>query len=86
MQPQPTSVFLVADAYRRELLADAARVQPVRPNGAVGRGSPISVSRLRRTVGLALMWSGERLLGGQAAGLVGDAAAVPTGRELVYAD
>ena len=59
MQPQPTSMMLSADAYRRELLADAARVQPARPNGAIGR-TPLP--RLRRSIGLALLRSGERVV------------------------
>ena len=71
MQPQPTSVMLSADAYRRELLADAARVQPTQPNGGVGRGGPPPGSRLRRTIGAALLRTGERVLGGAAVGSAG---------------
>ena len=72
MQPQPTSVMLTADAYLHELLADAERVRPVPPTGAVGRGGPAPLSRWRRTIGLALVWSGERVLGGDGSGLVGE--------------
>ena len=66
MQPQPTSVMLSADAYRRELLADAARVQPVQPNRAVGQGKATPLSRLRRTIGGVLLRTGERAMGGAA--------------------
>ena len=79
MQPQPTSVMLSADAYRQELLADAARAQPVRPNGVVGQGGPTPLSRVRRTVGLALLWAGERAAGIDARRLAGDVAAVCAG-------
>ena len=81
MQPPPSSVMLSADAYRRELLADAARVRPVPRSGAAGRGGPTPPSRLRRTIGLALVWSGERVLGGDAVATVRDAAAVSAGRD-----
>ena len=86
MQPPPTSVMLSADAYRRELLADAARVRPVQPNGAVGRGGRTPLSRARRTIGLALVRSGERVLGGDAVAIVRDAAAVSAGRDPAYAN
>jgi hypothetical protein len=66
MQPQPTSVMLSAEAYRRELLADAARAQPVRPGRGVGTTSPIRLPRWRRTIGRALIWSGKRLLANDA--------------------
>ena len=71
MQPQPASVMLSADAYRRELLADAARAQPVRPNGGVGRGGATPLARLRRAIGVALMRTGERVVGGAAVGSAG---------------
>ena len=86
MQPQPTLVMLSADAYRRELLADAARVRPIQPNGAVGRSGPTPLSHLRRTIGLALVWSGERVLGGDAVATVRDAAGVSAGRGPAFAD
>ena len=71
MQPQPISAMLSADAYRRELLADAARAQPVQPNRGVGRGGAVPLSRLRRTVGVALLRTGELVLGGAAVGAAG---------------
>ena len=86
MQPPPTSVMLNADAYRRELLADAARVRPIQANAADGRSGPAPLSRLRRTIGLALVWSGERVLGGDAVATVRDAATVSAGRDPAYAN
>ena len=86
MQPQPTSVMLSADAYRRGLLADAARVRPVQPIGAVGRSGQTPLSRLRRTIGLALVWSGDRVLGGDAVAIVRDAAAVSSAPDPAYAN
>ena len=71
MQPQPTSVMLSADDYRRELLADAARVQPIQPNGAIGRGGATPLARLRRAIGVALLRTGERVLGGAGVGSAG---------------
>ncbi len=67
MQPQPTSVMLSADAYRRELLADAARVRSIEPHGAIGRGGPTPLARLRRTIGLALVWETSPRLAGSPA-------------------
>lgn len=84
MQPLPTSVMLSADAYRRELLADWARTQPVRFNPAISKGSPTPCSRLRRTVGLAFVRWGERLLAETAIGPVGQVAATVAGPDAVF--
>ena len=81
MQPPPTSVMLSADAYRRELLADAARAQPVRPNRAVRRACLTPLSRFRRTVGFALRRSGGWAPDGEAVAPVGGAAVGAAGRE-----
>lgn len=62
MQRQPTSVFLVADAYGRELRADAART---RRNGVAGehRRSATRRGAVRRSLGPALIDVGRRLAG-----------------------
>ena len=62
MQRQPDSVFYVADAYRQELLADAARA---RSKGRVdgGRRPAARLMALRRSAGSILIGVGTRLLG-----------------------
>jgi hypothetical protein len=61
MQRQPDSVFYVADAYRQELLADAARAR--RKGRVDGERRPASrLVALRRSAGLILIGIGTRLV------------------------
>jgi hypothetical protein len=62
MQRQPPSMFLVADAYPQELLADAARVRRRAPSDS-RRGRSIGLLRLRQLVGTVLIRAGARLQG-----------------------
>ena len=50
MQRQPTSLFLVADAYRQELLADAARVRSVPDRRAERRPARSPLGRCRHAL------------------------------------
>ena len=86
MQLQPTSVMLSADAYRRELLADAARVRPTASKGGTGPRFLVLLSRLRRNIGRALAWSGLRLSGGDAVGLGKNMAGAAAGHDAVYSN
>jgi len=52
----------VADAYRQELRADAARTRRKRP-GVGGRRTAPRVAALRQTAGLVLIGIGTRLIG-----------------------
>jgi hypothetical protein len=64
MQPQPTSVFIHADAYRQGLLADAERTRPKLPRDRRDRASSrSSPGWLRRRAGTVLVRAGERLRG-----------------------
>jgi hypothetical protein len=63
MQRQPTSMFLMAETYRQELLADAARVRP-HPTPEGGRPAGLlRLSRCRQAIGTALVRAGQRLQG-----------------------
>jgi ABC-type phosphonate transport system ATPase subunit len=62
MQRQPTSLFLVAEAYRQELLADAGVVrQP--PAWRLRRAARPGTDRGRRQLGGLLIRLGQRLQG-----------------------
>jgi hypothetical protein len=62
MQRQPDSLFPVADAYRQELLADAARTRP-KMDAAGNHRAPAHRFAPRRLLGLALIGHGTRLIG-----------------------
>jgi hypothetical protein len=79
MQRQPTSMFLMAETYRQELLADAARV---RPHTAPGAGGPTALPRLARcsqVIGAALIRAGQRLQGPTRTSPADSALAPPNG-------
>lgn len=64
MQRNPLSIMIVAEAYQRELLADAERVRPktqARPRRRA------AATRLRLAAGGALVRAGHRLRGTPAA-------------------
>ena len=63
MQPQFGSVSLVADAYERELRADARRVRGGTPDLTIGPALPRSTPRWQRWVGARLVRAGQRLQG-----------------------
>ncbi len=73
MQPQFGSIVLAADAYRQELVRDAARVRPIpatdSSEGFVTGLLPVSVvnrsvsTLLRRQLGMLLVRFGRRLQG-----------------------
>jgi hypothetical protein len=60
MERQPLSLEIVAEAYRRELLADAERVRPKTPARPRRR---VAATRLRLAAGGALVRAGHRLQG-----------------------
>ena len=66
MQPQFGSVSLVANAYERELRADAARVRPIRRGEAGRRAASAPLARCRVAVGAGLVRVGGRLQGASA--------------------
>ena len=64
MQPQFESVRLMAQAYERELRADAVRVQPLPRSGDAGRrASRPRLTAGRRRLGTFLVRAGLRLQG-----------------------
>jgi hypothetical protein len=73
MQSQFGSLSLVAQAYERELRADAQRVRPMR-NGEVGGEATWAVlGRVRRAVGIRLIQIGQRCHGKQSTCIGGNA-------------
>jgi hypothetical protein len=67
MQRQPLSIEIIAETYRRELLADAERVRPKTPARPRRRGCRAAAARLRLAAGGALIRAGHRLRGTPAA-------------------
>jgi hypothetical protein len=64
MQTLPTSFEIHADAYRRELRADAERTRIKVRRGPTHRDvSPSAPGWVRRNSGSILIWIGERLSG-----------------------
>ncbi len=76
------ATVVMAEASRRELLADATRVRPVPASHEATGGLVRRFPRCRRGVGTARVWVGQRLQGGRsmAHGAPGAMSAVAPGR------
>jgi hypothetical protein len=74
MQSPFGSVSLLAEAYERELRADAARVRPVKIGNAGEATEGTTPGRIRRAIGSGLVRAGQRLQGAGSLGTGGEAA------------